>query len=542
MTEQVPAQRRRQRGAVSRRGRWVAFTVMAAGGTVVALLLKLLAGFDWGVLTYGLLPFLGLALFITLYVGRPSPLRRWFAFGALALAGGLAAAFLGLTEGLGLVRVLVFGWLPFALVALGLVVFVRRRVAPHRVVQIVSFLLLNAYVVAYLKNTILYQGFFKYVPQPILNCYGGPLAVFACPIGSAQQMVGMKLVPWLPLGVFIIVGALVGRAACGWLCPLGLWQDLLYKIPFHRRKGTKRWVAFGVVAGIGLAASVALIAFVGVAWWKVLVFGWLPFSLLVLAVAATGKRDIPGRLWLGGFIAAVGLGALVWFKFGVGYGVVTGFFGMMVLGLTGRWFAAALTAVAGALLASFGGGFAIGPLSGVGLGMAVGALGFGLVLLLDCGLKVTLPSTYLKFGVLLLVAGLASYLTVEPWFCKLCPNGTFGAGIPLVLWDPVNALRGLVGWLYWVKIGFLLLVVVAAMGIKRPFCRLVCPIGAIYGLFNKVSLLRLESRPGQCRSCGVCRRVCPMNISVYENANQLECIRCMECVWNCGPDGLRIRA
>ncbi|MBM3323879.1 4Fe-4S binding protein, partial [candidate division WOR-3 bacterium] len=209
----------------------------------------------------------------------------------------------------------------------------------------------------------------------------------------------------------------------------------------------------------------------------------------------------------------------------------------------GRWFAAATSAVAGLLLGWLGNpAFHVGPLSGLGLGLALAVVAFVLVLILDILIKLTLPSNFLKFGVLLLVAGVASYLTVEPWFCKLCPQGTFGAGIPLVLWDPVNALRGLVGWLYFVKLGILFLAVVAAIAIKRPFCRVVCPIGAVYSPFNKGSLLHLEF-PGKdaCTNCGICKKVCPMDIDPHLAQNQLECIRCGECTNACPKSGLKFK-
>lgn len=416
----------------------------------------------------------------------------------------------------------------------------RRRIAPFRIAQIVSTVLLNAYILAYIQNKILYQGFFKHIPEPVLNCYGGPLAVFACPIGSFQQMLGMKTIPWLPIGVFVVVGAFVGRAACAWMCPFGLWQDLLYKIKVGPRAGAKRWVSFGVIEGIAAAASLLLVFLVHVAWWKMLLFAWLPFSGLMLYVTLRGKFDIPRRMSVGGALAATGLAALVWAKFGAGFGVVTGAAGLLVLGLSGRTLAAALAAQAAFLISALGPGFAIGPLSGAVLGAVLAAAAFGLVMLFDSALKVTLPATFLKYGFLVLVAGLASYLTIEPWFCKLCPQGTLGAGLPLVLWDPVNALRGLVGWLYWVKVGGLLLVILAAIAIKRPFCRLICPIGAIYAPFNKASLLRLKLDDPVCTRCNICRRVCPMNIEPHQGPNQLECIRCFECVWACPKSGLRI--
>jgi polyferredoxin len=163
------------------------------------------------------------------------------------------------------------------------------------------------------------------------------------------------------------------------------------------------------------------------------------------------------------------------------------------------------------------------------------------VVILDIVIKLSLPSNFLKFGVLLLVAGLASYLTAEPWFCKLCPQGTLGAGIPLVLWDPVHALRGLVGWLYFVKIGILLAFIVAAIAIKRPFCRVICPIGAVYSVFNKASMLHLKLEPQSCTECALCRKSCPMDIEPHAGQNQLECIRCGECVSNCPKSGLKFK-
>ncbi len=416
----------------------------------------------------------------------------------------------------------------------------KRRIAPHRIVQVLFTVAINSYILAYVQQKVLYQGVLKSIPQPVLNCYGGPLSVFACPIGSTQQMIGQHIVPWLPLGIFVVVGAFVGRAACGWLCPLGLYQDLLYKLRVGPRAKARRWLTFGVIATIAAAISAALVIFVRLPALKVFGYGWLPFTLAVLLVAIRGKLALPARVWLGGWLAAIGLGLLVWFRFEPGFGVVTAAIGMVVLGLAGRWFAAVVAAVAAFVLTSVGPAFAIGPLSGVALRLVLVAVALGLPLLLDVLLRVSLPSSLLKFAFLVLIAGVVAYVTAEPWFCKLCPHGTFEAGIPLVLWDPVNALRGLVGWLYWVKIGLLLVLVVAAIAIKRPFCRIICPIGAIYSVFNKVSLLHLKKTEG-CTNCGLCQRICPMDIEPQRAPNQLECVRCFECAWRCPRSGLKIR-
>ena len=417
----------------------------------------------------------------------------------------------------------------------------KRVIAPHRVVQILGTIAINSYFLAYTQHKILYQGFLKSIPQPILNCYGGPLSVFACPIGSSQQMLGQHIVPWLPLGVFIVVGAFVGRAACGWLCPFGLWQDLLYKVKVGPKAVARRWAAFGTIAAIAAAAGAALVAFLHLPVLPVFLYGWLPFTLLVLAIAINGKLKLPERVWLGGWLASVGLGLFAWFKFEPAIGIVITAIGMVLFGLSGRWFGAGAAAVLAVILGSVGSAFALGPLHGFALTAALAVAAILVVLLLDVAAKASFPSIYLKFAFLLLIAGVVAYQTAEPWFCKLCPHGTLEAGIPLVIWDPVNALRGLVGWLYWVKVGILLAVVVAAMAIKRPFCRAICPIGAIYSVFNKGSMLHMEKKDG-CTDCAVCRRVCPMDIEPQQAPNQLECIRCFECVWNCPKSGLKIRA
>ncbi len=417
----------------------------------------------------------------------------------------------------------------------------RRRIAPYRLAQIIFAILLNAYILAYIQQKIIYQGFFKHIPQPILNCYGGPLAVFACPLGSLQQMIGMKTIPWLVIGVFVIVGAFVGRAACAWMCPFGLWQDLLYKVKTGPRAGKKRWLTLAIIGIIGLIIIALLVVFLHVIWWRPLLYGWLPVMLAVFFLLWRGKLELPSRLYTGGLLAGIGLGALVWWKYGASFGVVAGTAGMTLFGLLGGRYGTIPATVAAFLLAQLGPAVSLGPFSGTPLSLILAAITAGIIVLLDIVLNFRLPATFLKYGFLLLVAGLASYLTIEPWFCKLCPQGTLGAGIPLVLWDPVNSLRGLVGWLYWVKIGLLLLVLTAALSIKRPFCRLICPIGAIYGIFNKLSLLRLQLDTPTCTKCNICRRVCPTDIEPYQSPNQLECIRCFECAWRCPRSSLKIR-
>lgn len=259
----------------------------------------------------------------------------------------------------------------------------KRRVALHRIGQIIASIITLGHVPA-LWTANIYQGPLKAVCVPILNCWGCPLSLFSCPIGALQHFLNLHLFPFYIIGFFGAVGMLVGRMVCGWLCPFGLFQDLLYKIKSFKLK--------------------------------------LP-----------------------------------------------------------KWM------------------------------------------------------TYLKYAVLIGVAGIIAWITLEPWFCKLCPAGILEAGIPLVLADKTGNVKALVGWLFWTKIAILVIVAALTIPIKRFFCRTFCPIGAIYSVFNKFSLVHLRVEKEKCKkpSCTFCQKICPMDINPYEDPNHKECIRCLECVKKC---------
>ncbi len=120
----------------------------------------------------------------------------------------------------------------------------------------------------------------------------------------------------------------------------------------------------------------------------------------------------------------------------------------------------------------------------------------------------------------------------KPWFCAyLCPAGTLEAGIPLTLASA--ALRDAAGWVFRWKILLLILLILLSLVVYRPFCRYLCPLGAVYGLCNPVSLVRLKVDPGACVQCGVCQDACPLDIQVWKKPNGTACIRCGKCVRAC---------
>jgi len=241
-------------------------------------------------------------------------------------------------------------------------------------------------IAAVVTNSYFLAPYLKYLPCPSLNCYACPLASFACPIGSLQHFAIIGAFPFLLLGILALIGGLIGRWACGYLCPFGLFQELLAKV--HRKKlAMPSWLGWG-----------RYVSLVGVA--------------LVIAV-----------------------------------------------------------------------------------------------------------------------------ITQEPWFCKLCPAGTIEAGIPYVLGgifklklpgQPAQ-IFAMIGPLFYLKLAITAALIAAAVFVKRPFCRFVCPLGAIFGVFNRFSLLRIMLDKSCSLDKGDYRRVCPVDIDIRDDAGSAKCIRCMQC-------------
>ena len=262
-------------------------------------------------------------------------------------------------------------------------------------VQLAFTALTNGYAAGFAQGNI-YKGAGKFVCVPGLNCYSCPGALGACPIGSLQAVITSRehKFSFYVIGFLLLFGALFGRLVCGWLCPFGLVQDLLHKIPFVKK-----------------------------------------------------LRRLPGERWL---------------KY-LKYVILLGF--VIILPLT--------------------------VLDIVGQG--------------------------------------------QPWFCKyICPSGTLFAGIPLIAANP--PLRAALGWLFTWKAAILIVLVLLSIVLWRPFCRYLCPLGAIYGLFNPVAVYRFRIDTDKCTACGACQKACKLDIAVYRTPNSPECVRCGDCRRSC-PHG-----
>ncbi len=120
----------------------------------------------------------------------------------------------------------------------------------------------------------------------------------------------------------------------------------------------------------------------------------------------------------------------------------------------------------------------------------------------------------------------------QPYFCKyVCPSGTLFGGIPLVSMN--ESLQALLGALFTWKMFVLVVIIVLSTVIYRPFCKYICPLGAFYALFNKISVFKLNLDEKKCVNCGACNKACKMNITVTKDINSPECIRCLDCKNSC---------
>lgn len=126
-----------------------------------------------------------------------------------------------------------------------------------------------------------------------------------------------------------------------------------------------------------------------------------------------------------------------------------------------------------------------------------------------------------------------------PAFCKfLCPSGTFMGAIPLL--GANEGLRTQISGLFYWKLGLLLFLVLLSVKIYRPFCQYLCPLGAVYGWFNRFSLVQIQWNKEGCTSCMACKRACPVNLSPEEISVSAECIKCGQCVDACPEKCLKM--
>lgn len=143
--------------------------------------------------------------------------------------------------------------------------------------------------------------------------------------------------------------------------------------------------------------------------------------------------------------------------------------------------------------------------------------------------KIRIPAqlNYIKYVLLFsLVFAVPFFLPGKPYtFCNFCPSGTLESTIP---WAFMGVTSG--DWLnFSMRVAILVGIILFAVVASRGWCRVLCPLGAIFSLFNRFSILRFRSIMEKCNDCGVCSRCCPVEIDPVKQMNTAECIRCLDC-------------
>ena len=272
-----------------------------------------------------------------------------------------------------------------------------HRPTKRRLIQLYAALLYNAQAKGFVTGKI-YTGKTKAACVPGLNCYSCPGAVGACPLGALQNALGHSgsRAGFYVFGILMLYGLLLGRTICGWLCPAGLLQELLHKLPTPKLKKNRATRALSYL------------------------------KYLVLAV----------------FVAAIP----IWYEWRHGIPV--------------------------------------------------------------------------------------------PGFCKyICPAGTFEGAMLLLPNRP--EFLSMLGPLFTRKFVIMVALALACVFCYRAFCRFLCPLGAIYGLFNRLALVGIKVEPERCNGCGACVRSCPMDVRAVGDR---ECISCGKCMDACAQKAISLKA
>ena len=268
----------------------------------------------------------------------------------------------------------------------------------RKLIQLYAALLYNAHLKGYIKGNI-YTGNIKVICVPGLNCYSCPGAVGACPLGALQNALASSgnKAPYYIFGILLVFAVTFGRTVCGWLCPAGLIQEIVYKIPTPKLQKSK--ITY--------------------------ILSYLKYIILIVFVII-----IP-----------------LWYSLK----------------------------------------------------------------------KVPLPA-----------------------FCKyICPAGTLEGAVQLLA-HPVNADKfSMLGVLFTRKWIILILLLCMSVFIYRVFCRFLCPLGAIYSLFNRFCLIGIYVNSDKCTNCGKCTILCPMDT---KKAGDHECIQCGKCIKECGYNAITFQA
>ena len=148
--------------------------------------------------------------------------------------------------------------------------------------------------------------------------------------------------------------------------------------------------------------------------------------------------------------------------------------------------------------------------------------------------RITRALSYVKYVILVVLVILIPLINGMPGFCKyICPAGTLEAGVPLILLN--EKLQEKIGFLFSWKVFVLAAILLLCMFCFRAFCRFLCPLGAIYSLFNPIAFFGIKVDREKCNGCNACVHTCKMDV---KKIGDRECIQCGECKQKCPQNAI----
>lgn len=139
--------------------------------------------------------------------------------------------------------------------------------------------------------------------------------------------------------------------------------------------------------------------------------------------------------------------------------------------------------------------------------------------------KVDKPLRYLKY-IILLITLYYAWITAGLWMSSYDPWAAYG-----------HVGEGISSLFEEFLIGSILLLatIIGSIFYDRFFCKYLCPMGAFYGIFSKLSIGKIVRAENNCVDCGLCNKSCPVNIKVSETKviKSAECINCQSCILSC---------